>query len=160
MKSLCGILVGFAALGVLLGFAIGGCGPAVPPTVADQPTIPRGYYDEVWVEPKILHADSVFTLIRAERKDSVFVRTNEINPHAWEPALEFMIRPDTCFVAVTLHFLEIDRPSLPLVARYLPGGCYKLTVNDPLKFGDTVYSGSCSLNSLICGQKQIVPVIR
>ena len=160
MTALRPCLHALAALAALLILAAIGCAPVRPPVVVDQPTVPRGYYEEVWVEPRILHADSVFTLIRAERKDSVFVRTNEVDPDAWAPALEFVIRPDTCFVSVTLHFLETNRPSLPLIARYLPEGYYKLTVNDPLKFGETVYRGSCTLNSLICDRKRTTPIIR
>ncbi|HOD65193.1 MAG TPA: hypothetical protein PLR32_00490 [candidate division Zixibacteria bacterium] len=158
MSVLVRCLAGLGAVVLAAAAALIGCAP--PPPVADQPTVPRGFYDEVWVEPRIVHADSVFTLIRADRKDSVFVRTNEVDPNAWAPALEFKVAPDTCFVSVTLHFLESDRPALPLLARYLPKGYYKLTVNNPLRFGETVYRGSCLLGATVCGRRQTVPIVR
>lgn len=149
-------LISFAAL-ALIGALFAGC--QQPPEPAyDQPTVPRGYYDVVWVEPQIVYADSLYTIIRADRKDSVFVRTNEVNSKAWAPALEFSVRADTCFASITLHFLEGTRTDMPLMARYLRKGYYKLTMNDPLKFGEEFYRGSYILRGTVCGRKVTLPV--
>ena len=129
-----------------------------PEPVYDQPKVTRGYYDVVWVEPQIVYADSLYTIIRADRKDSIFVRTNDVNPAAYAPSLEFRVIEDTCFATVTLFFLEGTRPDLPLLSRYLRKGFYKITMNEPLKFGDEFYRGPYILRGTVCGRKVALPV--
>lgn len=165
------LLLWFFAAALLLSTLLVGCGPPLgrpgesepdesEPGVYDQPVVPRGYYDVVFVEPQIIHADSVFTLIRAVRKDSIFVRTDEVARGKTTPSLEFLVRPDTCFVSVHLQFTEGDLPNMPLIARNLPRGFYKVTISDPMRFGERYYRGSYVLSSTVCGRKQTLPVIR
>ncbi len=150
------VLLLLAAI-ILITLVISGC-QRPPDPVYDQPAVTRGYYDVVWVEPQIIYADSLYTIIRADRKDSIFVRTDDVNPAAYAPSLEFIVREDTCFATVTLFFLEGTRPDMPLMARYLRRGYYKVTMNDPLKFGDEFYRGSYILRGSVCGRKVTLPV--
>ncbi len=151
-----------AYLTVLLALAaslllVAGCGG--PKMTYDQPAVPTGYYETAWVEPQIVMSDSIFTLIRAPRIDSIYVEADEVAA-PWSPSLEFVVPTDTCFVSMVLQFLEGDRPPIPLIVRYLPKGNYKLTVMEPLKFGDTLYLDSYQVRGSVCGVRKSLPVVR
>ena len=149
-------LVVLLAVVTLLLLAVG-CGG--PKTTYDQPVVPAGYYETAWVEPQIVLSDSIFTLIRAARVDSIYVQ-GEDGSAPWSPSLEFVVPTDTCFVSMVLQFLEGNRPPIPLIVRYLPKGNYKLTVTEPLKFGDTLYTESYQVRGSVCGVRKTLPGIR
>jgi hypothetical protein len=139
-----------AAAGLIL--LLIGCGG--PPVTYDQPVVPMGYYETAWVEPQIVRSDSIFTLIRSARVDSLYVEGAEVRALS-SPALEFVIPTDTCFVSMVLQFLESDRNPIPLIVQYLPKGTYKLTITDPLKFGDTLYLDSYQVRGSVCGVRKM-----
>jgi hypothetical protein len=115
---------------VFLAVLAVGCarGPRVPMEVPAQPR--PGYYDVAWVEPSVVVSDSLFALIRADRIDSVFVESKKgrAPTAASVSSVAFEVDRSSCFVSVNV-ITENGSLLLPLVARNLPRGYYKLTIN-------------------------------
>jgi len=140
---------------------VGWIGCSNPPKpVYDQPVIPTGYWETAWVEPRIIMADSIFTLIRADRIDSVYVEVDARYLPSGSPSIEFAVPVESCFVAVNLQLAERRGISYPLLARYMRRGNYKLTVNEPLKLEEFPPDRSYQLSAVACGQTLVVPVAR
>jgi hypothetical protein len=116
MKSLITILV----LLLLIG-----CGKKQS-LVFDQPSPPTGgRYETAYVNPELIVADSLITLIRSERIDSIFVPRPDMSARL-APAISFQVSEQSCPVRVEL----LDGRSqfvLPLLVRNLRSGYYKLT---------------------------------
>ncbi len=152
------------AVGLLLVMTvllvIGGCGLKPRPTVYDEPTVPYAYWETAWVEPRIVLADSVFTLIRADRVDSIFVQVDPENPPHEPPTIEFAVPAESCFVSVNLALASHRGIAYPLIARFLRRGNYKLTVNQPINLDEFPSREAIELRANICGVPKVVPVIR
>mgnify|MGYP001075016519 CR=1 FL=1 len=106
-----------------------GCsrGPEVPdekrsPFEGDQ-------FEVVWVNPQILVSDSLVTLIRAERIDSLPIEPSNL-PISKPASIGLIVTQPTCEVVVDLVDADL-RLLYPLLLRELPVGFYKLTFNVP-----------------------------
>jgi len=123
-----------------------------PRVVYNQPEQPKnGYYDMVWVEPQMYLADSLFTLIRADRVDSVFIEKNQDQNQAVSPSVIFKIDRTSCFTAV--HLLNIDgEVNLLLLATNLPYGYYKFSLNRDTPFFEEYSEEAHLLRADYCGR--------
>lgn len=93
-----------------------------------HPEVPRGtLYDLVWVEPEMIFSDSIFTLIRAERIDSLPLEKESdvfINRDA---SMSFVVDRQECFVNINLYDFQ-GQFVMPLLSRNLIYGYYKLSL--------------------------------
>lgn len=65
--------------------------------VFDLPIVPtEGYYEIGWVEPEIIVSDSLFTLIRADRIDSIFIEGSPPNIELSDKSITFKIDRQFC----------------------------------------------------------------
>jgi len=107
---------------LLLAF---GCGKRQS-LVFDQPSLPTGgRYETAYVNPELIVADSLITLIRSERIDSIYVPRPDMSARP-APAISFQVSEQSCPVRVEL----LDGHSrfvLPLLVRNLRSGYYKFT---------------------------------
>ena len=96
--------------------------------VYDQPTIPLGgIYEIAWIDPRIVVTDSLITLFRAARIDSVFVeKPGDLRGNA--VTVRFDIYEDTCLAVASLVDSD-SRLIEPLLVQGLGRGFYKLTLN-------------------------------
>ena len=115
------------ALGLGLGLLLAGCGHG--PRVSPGPATPQPLlYQRAWVDPVIVVSDSLYSLIRAARVDSFMVEHQSDLEHFEDASLEFRVDGPACFVSVNV-LDEQGRILRPLIARNLPTGFYKVTVN-------------------------------
>jgi len=153
----------FAAVGIPLLAAVlqlaAGCIGGPKPTY-NQPEMPSGYWETAWVEPRIVMTDSVFTLIRADRVDSVYVEFDQQHPRIEPPAIEFAVPTESCFVAVNLALGSHRGIAYPLLARFLRNGNYKLSINEPVKLEEFPPREAIELRANVCGTLKVVPVVR
>jgi len=104
---------------------LSGCGRKAE--VAEESRLVSKLYHTVWVDPRIEFVDSLVTLIRADRIDSLKIEPGEEIPV--QPAsLEIPIFQPRCNVAVNL-LDENLRLIHPLMVRHLAAGYYRLTFN-------------------------------
>ena len=142
-----------AVIGLLL---VLGCGKG-PPPVYDQPEMPSvGRWETVWVDPQLLVADTLFTLITAGRVDSAY--NEQADPFQGGPtSVVFAIADVACAVVINIvdHTGHVEHP---LLVRSLPAGFYKFTFHsetyDPLSASPYYF-----LVADICGEKRRVPVV-
>ncbi|MCK4632042.1 MAG: hypothetical protein KAT79_02160 [candidate division Zixibacteria bacterium] len=139
-------------LAVMIGVVIlVGCGGRQQ-VIYNQPELPsEGYWDMVWVEPSIVLSDSLFTLIRADRLDSIYVKVDSDPFAALPTSVVFGVGESVCFVAVDLVDAS-GRIVLPIVARELIAGHYKLTINRSRVSSETYPSGLYYLQARYCGK--------
>jgi hypothetical protein len=109
----------------LLSICFSGCGGR---PVTDRRRHLGRRYEIAWVEPQIVIADSVFTLIRAERIDSFLVEEPTELSADLAPSVMFHITADECITTVNL-FSATNELIAPLLVKKLPRGYYKLTVD-------------------------------
>ncbi len=111
-----------------------GCGKKQT-IIYDQPSFPTGgRYEIAWVDPELVFSDTLFTLIRSDRIDSLYVKKPDMYARV-VPSIRFDINEDKCNVAVNLLDTHL-RVVIPLFVRRLPAGYYKLTFNpDRLSVG-------------------------
>jgi len=132
-----------------------GCGG--PKTVIyDQPSLAvTEHYERVWVDPQILFSDSLVTVIRAARLDSI--RLSSVPPEQDKKAqIDFHVVSEHCNVVVNLA----DREGVtltPLFIRSLGPGYYQLTVNSPLSLDEIRPLSQYLLKADYCGRLLIVP---
>jgi len=88
---------------------------------------PSGLYETVWVNPQMIHSDSLVTLIRAERIDSLPTEPTDY-PAEKPPVLGLAFTEPFCTVTVNLVDENL-RLVYPLLLQKLPAGFYKLTFN-------------------------------
>lgn len=114
---------------------IAGCGQA-PRFKYDQPEIPRQYgYEKVWVNPQIVYSDSLYSLIKAERIDSIYTENSENN--FTDRSITFHIPMSSCFTKINL--LNSNSEILAsLFASDLNMGYYKMNYNPHIL--DTSYT--------------------
>lgn len=145
-------MVGTAgAAATLAVFALGGCGG--PAMIYDQPEAgSSGRWETAWIDPQILLTDSVFTLIRAEKVDSFYVGNTGKLPTSESPSIEFRVTSSDCFTAVNLMDSHA-RVKLPVLARNLSPGYYKLTLDFHLLSAAEYPPGDYALKLDACGFK-------
>ena len=113
-------------------------------------------YETLWVEPQIVLADSLMTLIRSNRIDSILAdQTTTARPG--RPSIEIRIYEPFCNVSVDLTDSKF-RLVHPMLVRNLTQGYYQLTINldrfDRLAFG----LGEYYLRADYCGQVHMTSV--
>ena len=123
-----------------------------PRVVYNQPEQPKnGYYDMVWVEPQMYLVDSLFTLIRADRVDSVFIEKNQDQNPVISPSVMFKVDRTSCYSTVSL--LDIDgRIIRLLLATNLPYGYYKFSLNRDTPFFEKYSEEAYLLRADYCGR--------
>ena len=106
---------------------IAGCGKK-PSLIYDRPEAPQDrYYEIAWVDPQIIVADSLYTLIRADRIDSFKVKGSTEALLTQDRSLIFRIDDPECFTFINL--LDSDgRVIRPLLARNLGQGFYMFSL--------------------------------
>lgn len=115
----------FALLVLLACLILGGC--ARRSVSIEETSLPsKGRFETVWVNPKIVYADTLLTLISADRLDSLFVRTSERSPGDNMPTVEFQVAPLSCQVVATLTDSR-NRLIQNLFQRTLSKAQYKIT---------------------------------
>jgi len=140
----------------LLAVFLGGCGQR-PTITEEQPfRFPSGLWETVWVNPQIVLADSLVTLIRAERIDSLPTEPADLTLEK-PPAIGFAFLEPVCNVAVNL--LDEDLRLLrPLLVRKLPAGYYRLTLNLAGLRNPPLASGTYFLRADYCGRTEMAVV--
>lgn len=87
-------------------------------------------YETVWVEPGIVLSDSLFTLIRADRIDSVLIDDVSNTYAPVTSSVEFAINQRACFTVINILNTS-QEVIMPLVATQLDPGHYRLSLNQP-----------------------------
>ncbi len=127
-----------------------GCGsPPPPPPIHTVVDPSQSQLEPVWVNPEIVVSDTVMTLIRAERVDSIPPDPFTETPHP-EPSLPFVVVRDDCIVTVTLVATE-SPVAHPLLIRRLDRGIYKLTLNSQFPLLETQEIRDYELVASVCG---------
>ncbi len=124
-------------------------GERIPPVVKT--------WETVWVEPTMLISDSLFTLIRSERIDSVVVDTRKVPHQVKMPSIAFYIANPSCFVTVNL-LGPTQSIQQPLVARRLGRGYYKLTLIMNPAFTGPLETDHWYLQATYCGKTKLTPI--
>ena len=113
-------------------------------------------YETLWVEPQIVLADSLMTLIRSDRIDSVLADPSPSMPQP-RTAIEIRIFQPSCNVSVGLFDADL-RLVRPLLVRNLTTGFYRLTVNVDRFQKPALPPGSYFLKTDYCGEVQMALV--
>ncbi|MCP4749994.1 MAG: hypothetical protein GY866_03815, partial [Proteobacteria bacterium] len=110
-------------------------------------------YHTVWVDPQIAFADSLVTLIRADRIDSLKIQPGEQPLH--QPAsVEIPILEPRCNVAVGL-FDENLRMIHPLMVQNLTLGFYRLTFNSDRLNAPELSPGNYFIRAEFCDSLRV-----
>jgi len=114
---------------LLMGVAtvLPGCGGSGRITDEQMRRLHARMYQTVWVDPEIVFSDTLVTLIRADRVDSIKVEPSEL-PLRRPATVEIHVFERLCSVSVSLHDYS-HRLIQPLVVKNLPFGFYRLTLN-------------------------------
>lgn len=113
-------------------------------------------YETLWVEPQIVLADSLMTLIRSDRIDSVLADPSPSMPQP-QTAIEIRIFQPSCNVSVGLFDADL-RLVRPLLVRNLTTGFYRLTVNVDRFQKPALPPGKYYLKTDYCGEVQMALV--
>ena len=103
------------------------CGHKAQVTPEQHSPFPSGLYETVWVNPQMVFSDSLVTLIRAERIDSLPAEPSGFDYQA-PSILAFTFQDPLCTVTINLVDENLN-VVYPLLLRKLPAGFYKLTFN-------------------------------
>jgi hypothetical protein len=127
-----------------------GCGKRQT-VVYNQPGLSQeGYYEITWIDPQVLISDPWYTLVRAERVDSFYVKEPSEIDDLSSKALEFTVAADQCFVNVNL-LDDASRITRSLLAKNLSRGFYKLMFNAPRLAMDSLPPGNYYVRAEYCG---------
>lgn len=126
------------------------CGHKGPVTPERRSPFPSGLYETVWVNPQMVFSDSLVTLLRAERIDSLPSEPSSFDYQA-PPVLGFAIRDPLCTVTVNLTDENLN-VVYPLLLRKLPAGYYKLTFSPLAIKKPGLPPGVYFLQADYCGQ--------
>ncbi|MCM2272616.1 MAG: hypothetical protein NDJ18_08705 [candidate division Zixibacteria bacterium] len=118
-------------------------GPTIPPKA---PSGGLGKWQTVWVDPQIVESGKNFTLIRADRLDSVAVERNVDYTPGNSPSLMFHIETGSCDTRI--EFLDSkDRLINRMFSSRLERGHYKISLDE-----QGVLPGVYSLRASFCGR--------
>ena len=113
-------------------------------------------YETLWVEPQIILADSLMTLIRSDRIDSI--RADQTaTAHPGRPSIEIRVYEPFCNVSVGLTDVAF-RLVHPLLVKNLGRGFYQLTVNIDRFDRPLLNRGTYYLRADYCGQVRMTAV--
>jgi len=108
-------------------------------------------YETVWVEPGIVISDSLFTLIRAERVDSILIDDQSGTYSPVTSSVEFSIGRVNCFTVINILNIA-QEVVMPLVAQQLEPGHYRLSLNQPAVKRSGLPAGSYDLRCETCAR--------
>ena len=124
MKSISSVI----HIALVMFILISGCSKRQA-VVFDLPVVPTdGYYDIAWIEPEIVLSDSLFTVIRAERIDSIFVEGAPPGNELKDKSITFKINRQFCNSQFSL-VNSAGQELLELWNRDLTFGYYKVNIN-------------------------------
>ena len=148
-----------ASLVFSLVLTISGCGNKGL-IVEEKPAVllPPGIYETLWVEPKVVVADSMITLIRADRIDSAEVKPSERGIER-PSAVELRIYQPVCDVTIDLLDTNL-RLIRPLLVRDLTIGFYRLTLNADRFREPALPPGRYFLRAEYCGKSEMTMFTR
>ncbi len=130
-----------------------GCG-RYSGSAVEQSDQPPAAVETVWVDPEIVFSDSLVTLIRSDRVDSIAADPSATANHR-SPSVEVFVYEPACNVAVSILDAEL-RLVHPLMIRTLKTGFYKLTVT-PRSFRPLpLRPGEYFLHADYCGRTKSV----
>jgi hypothetical protein len=110
-------------------------------------------YETVWVDPQIVFSDTLLTLIRADRIDSILVTPSEL-PSRRSASVEIRVVQPACNVSVSLLDLNLEVIH-PLMVRNLPQGFYRLTLDFERFSSPVLWPGSYFLRADYCDQLEV-----
>lgn len=113
----------------------------------------EGPYEIFWVDPQVVVADSLITLIRSERIDSAIVEPSSLTIHR-PPAVGLRITQPTCQAMVDLLDANL-RLIRPLLLRDLGYGYYRLTLNVDRFREPPLPPGRYFLRAEFCGRSEM-----
>lgn len=135
----------------ILLLSFGGCGQKPEP--GEESRLVSKLYHTVWVDPQIQFADSLVTLIRADRIDSLRIQPGE-NVPVQPASVEIAMFEPRCNVAVDL-LDENLRMIRPLMLRNLGPGFYRLTFNYDRLNAPELLPGSYFLRAEFCDSTKV-----
>ncbi len=136
--------------------AFAGCGRKASIVPEQQIVWQDDEYETLWVEPQIVLADSLMTLIRSDRIDSI--RSDQTTTvHPGRPSIEIRVDEPFCNVSVGLTDAAF-RLVHPLLVKNLTRGFYQLTVNVDRFDRPGLGRGTYYLRADYCGQVQMTTV--
>lgn len=143
---------------IVLTIMVGGACGGKKFRLNDQPSFEtKEKYELVWVEPQIIYSDSIVTLIKAARLDSILITSSTLSA---PPGVKiaFVVSEEVCNVSINLgdsggHLLR------PIFIQNLSRGNYQLTLHYPSKLKEVIPLGSYHLEADYCGKKSAVPFI-
>ena len=130
---------------------LSGCGG--PPKTAGEVTgdLSGPRFETVWVDPQIVVSDTLISLIKAGRVDSVMLEADEVSTRP-PASIEFAVETIECNVVVNL-LDAYGQIVMPLFVRRLPSGYYRLTVHSGAERGGLL-PGPYLLEADVCDQKR------
>lgn len=140
------------AVALLAMLFLANCGnrPQLPNESAD-PTA-NDMIETVWVDPQIVSSDTLVTLIRADRIDTLLLAPGEVVGKRGA-SIEIAIAEPVCDVVVFLHNTA-GKPIRPLLVRPLGRGYYRLTFNFRRLNFLPLLPGKYSLVAKYCGRTE------
>lgn len=117
----------FIAIVILFVVTFAGCGRKAQIVDERKVVWQDSPYETLWVEPQIVLADSLMTLIRSDRIDSVLADPAD-SKSQHRASIEIRVFEPWCNVSAGL-FDTNRRLVRPLLVRNLSTGFYRLTVN-------------------------------
>jgi hypothetical protein len=123
--------------------------------IFDLPTVPTdGYYEVAWIEPEIIVSDSLFTLIRAERIDSIFIEGTPSNSELSDKSITFRIDRQFCNSQFSL-INSTGQKLKELWNRDLTFGYYKLNIK-PSRIDKKLFNNMETLFQVKLCQSQLI----
>jgi len=110
----------------------------------------RRLFETIWVDPVIIYSDTLITIFRSDRIDSIPIDPTAIGIKK-SPSIEISVTEQSCNVSVSFHH---QRRGLlyPLFVQYLPTGFYRLTFNSSRYSQDPLIPGDYFLKAVFCNQ--------
>ena len=136
-----------------LVLSLSGCGRRV--SISEEKPVMQevGLYEIFWVDPQIVVADSLITLIRSERIDSAMVEPSSMTMNR-PAAVELRIMQPSCNAMVDL--LDSDlRLVRPLLMKKLGYGFYRATMNVDRFREPSLPPGRYFLRADFCGRTEM-----
>ena len=143
---------------LLLFLLIVGCAKNVATPEFRNPTVISNQKQEiVWVEPKIVHSDSLLTLIHAFRVDTIYVDKESSPEDKIKTTKLFHIEQPRCFTRVKL-ITATGEVRYILLEETLAMGYYQLSLNK-IKISDNfLFLKDTFIKIEFCGSSIVEPL--
>ena len=138
-------------LGLILSLA--GCGGWAPISKEEPVLQDRKLYEIFWVDPQIVFADTLMTLIRSERIDSSKIDPAELTANR-PAAIEVRVYQPSCNVAIGMYDSNL-RLIRPLLVKNLSFGFYRLTLHHDRFREPSLPPGRYFLKGDYCGRTEM-----